>query len=950
MDNYKYQTGMDAQQMPIDTDMLSQMMSAQGAGQGVDFNGEPTPNISGKPSFADMYQEIKQRYDKLILPLERKLAQLKKKLEDNPTDATIKNEIARIEEKIDRLEQQEDMEVQQLEAEVEASGQQIEQQKQMQGIEMPVQDEGMPEYMPQEVQQMPQEGMPMMQKGGNVPKEQIGTAIKDWLNEIGARFAAPFYESPRSNEHQTTVDDLKRELNQMDEEMPFASRAVRVLPPNAIVQGAIDMMSNDKDRLWEDALLGSAPFFLSQPLTYALGTAGGIGSDMVIGSGLKAITGNDLPSHLKKLGLNDATSDFLGHMIQGAPGGFFGAKLGNFNTNRNSPKKKLPIGLDENGIRIGNTIYGPDPNTLSMGFPKIKRTSTGAGSNNGARVETIAQKVKNKYGADWSKIEDLDIYTDRSRAQNEALFNRLENGELEIVDNGNGGHVIREVKKPTQTTGNQSRSLYDSLNSRLKEVGAIKQETIKDAQGKKYVVNTITTSNGKKYYISSENNPRWATNEMNIINGKTGSTRMAGESTFSSADDAIAKLNLIESKDGGKFMTWLFPHLMASVRNRPAEGSWNGKPVASYLDPWRSPEKIPLYDAKKNNRLWNFGKAVGTEWTPWNGGYTFMQRIGHKGKAIRNNIGKGAINLATDLGYLGEDFRIPGAIAIGIKGGHNLSKTGNFITNEKEEKSLDEINIPKTDSIIIQPMDSTINIERNMKALDMLENHQKGGTLLSQFPITDFISVGYDMGKLADNSGMMNIEAKRNLPMPSNNLWYAYDKAENDYRQQQKIDSNNYQLNNIKAMRQQPLVGEYGSLHMNNMAHVLNSRIQNEALLNNEKAYNAATESTNKTLGSIAQDAFKDALERDSALAIAKRDVLDKYYKDLNTLRNEKVSSADSMMSRIMNIGNQIKQYDEIWDRYYKILHDKNLTDTQKQMMINTLFFTNGRMPEEKGN
>ena len=69
-------------QTGIDPQMLAQMMSAQGAGQGVDFNGEPTPNVSGEPSFADMAQEIQGRYDKLIIPLQNKLEKLKEKLKE----------------------------------------------------------------------------------------------------------------------------------------------------------------------------------------------------------------------------------------------------------------------------------------------------------------------------------------------------------------------------------------------------------------------------------------------------------------------------------------------------------------------------------------------------------------------------------------------------------------------------------------------------------------------------------------------------------------------------------------------------------------------------------------------------------------------------------------------------------------------------------------------------
>lgn len=176
----KYQTGMPAE-MPMNPEILSQMMSAQGAGQGVDFNGNPTPNISGEPSFADMYQEIKTRYDKLIEPLEKRMKQLQIKLQENPTDTTIKNELSRIESKIDKLEQQEDMEIQQLEAEVEQSGQQIEQKKQIENsIVMPVPDGDAPEYQPLAEQQMlqeavqpsieeqmpPMEGVPTMQLGG----------------------------------------------------------------------------------------------------------------------------------------------------------------------------------------------------------------------------------------------------------------------------------------------------------------------------------------------------------------------------------------------------------------------------------------------------------------------------------------------------------------------------------------------------------------------------------------------------------------------------------------------------------------------------------------------------------------------------------------------------------------------------------------------------------------
>lgn len=206
MYRYKFQDGMmpqggmmpqDNGMQPMDAAMMQQMMAQSGyegqqmpmeaLGNGVDINGQPTPNTSGEPSFADIQQEIERRYDKLIIPLEKKLEQLKKKLEENPSDTTIKNEIKRIEQKIDALEQQEDMEMQQLEADVESVGNQIEQQKQMEGYgeqqQMPqeemqgepmYQEQGQNQIDPAMLQQMmaaqqgQQEGMSMMQRGGIV--------------------------------------------------------------------------------------------------------------------------------------------------------------------------------------------------------------------------------------------------------------------------------------------------------------------------------------------------------------------------------------------------------------------------------------------------------------------------------------------------------------------------------------------------------------------------------------------------------------------------------------------------------------------------------------------------------------------------------------------------------------------------------------------------------------
>lgn len=183
----KYQTGIDPQQ-------LSQMMAMQGAGQGVDYNGQPTPNISGEPSFADMAQEIQDRYDELIIPLQEELEKIQKKLEDNPTDKTLQNEAETIEKKIDALEKQEDMELQALEQEVEKSGQMIEQQKQMEGlanngeyvpemeesgnIDPQMLQDAMARYDEQQGQEMPQE-MPMMQLGG-ITKNQTAYNYKTW--------------------------------------------------------------------------------------------------------------------------------------------------------------------------------------------------------------------------------------------------------------------------------------------------------------------------------------------------------------------------------------------------------------------------------------------------------------------------------------------------------------------------------------------------------------------------------------------------------------------------------------------------------------------------------------------------------------------------------------------------------------------------------------------------
>lgn len=170
---FRYQEG-GMSPMGLDPRMLSGIMSQQGAGQGIDYNGQPTPNVSGEPSFADMAQEIQDRYDQLINPLQKRLAKLQKKLEENPSDQTIKNEIKRIEEQIDSLEQREDMELQKLEAEVQRAGNEIEQQKQMEGygdVEMPQESQGMPDMGSEEME------IPMMQKGGFLKK--IWDAIED---------------------------------------------------------------------------------------------------------------------------------------------------------------------------------------------------------------------------------------------------------------------------------------------------------------------------------------------------------------------------------------------------------------------------------------------------------------------------------------------------------------------------------------------------------------------------------------------------------------------------------------------------------------------------------------------------------------------------------------------------------------------------------------------------
>ena len=944
--------------MGVDPQMLAQMMSEQGAGQGVDYNGEPTPNISGEPSFADMAQEIQERYDKLIIPLQRKLEKLKAKLKENPNDQTIKNEIKRLEEKIDQLEQQEDMELQQLEAEVEKSGEIIDQQKQMEGYgdvqeEMPEEDI-VAQQSPEMMEQMQGE-MPMMQKGGVVKMQSKGNPNSWWdmfKHKLG-RIADEFAYQTNAVNHPTSkpysIEDYGREVSQMDKSLPVLSKLARVNPLIGFGSIPFDVAAQKKGAIgydrWKESLnsaaLGST---LGMPTKYAWNILGGILGMNAANAGVTSSANETYDLTHGRTGYHpfSSTSDFLQKEYGVEP---------------------ITADLLELGMGVPFGLGKPNTGRLYVGAP-LK----------------VADRVRAKTGMQWNDVKaaakrDLGIELG-SKEANIAFENAINEGKYSVVTdrNGNKMFVEREAGGSQTANGNAAGSTPNNklLSATLKDVldsEGLKTETVSYKQGdktKRWKVNTIETADKTKYYISTEDNPSWASDNMNIINAKTGATRMAGEKSFSTPDKEIADLNLINKYDWGNFWTFLHPHIKATVRDYPVHSTV--KPhnqVASFFDIWKRPEDVRYKNAKNEGNVINLGK-VGTEWETFHGGYTPWQKTWRALSSLGLNSFKAIGDVIKTAGYLGRDLAVP-ATLFGVPTALWLyNKKGNIGINKKSTKEPDTQSI---DVFATGNKDNTFNlqdtlIDRNKakKDIEFLEgkskstssvpNKQKGGwfgkliSSASKFPITDYLSIGHDIGKLFDDSGRLNIEAKKNLSLPSNNLWSSYSKAENDYRQQQLLDANNYQLNNIKAMRQQIPVGEYGSLHMNNMARVLNERLRQEALLNNQKAYNAATESTNKTLGSISQDAFKNALDRDTELAIAERDIYDQYYKDRNTLQNSKISTSDSIMTRIMNMGNQLKQNDEIWENYYRILRDENLTDVQKDMMLKALIFT-GKIPTQ---
>lgn len=125
--------GQEMMQEQIDPALLQQLVQAQGNG---------APPVSDH-SFADEQNMITAKYDQLIMPLEKelekvtkKIENIKKELEENPSDEIKKNELSRLESKvssleqqIDAYEQQEAQEVAQLRGRVEQVGDAIDENK-----------------------------------------------------------------------------------------------------------------------------------------------------------------------------------------------------------------------------------------------------------------------------------------------------------------------------------------------------------------------------------------------------------------------------------------------------------------------------------------------------------------------------------------------------------------------------------------------------------------------------------------------------------------------------------------------------------------------------------------------------------------------------------------------------------------------------------------------------
>lgn len=125
--------GQEMMQEQIDPALLQQLVQAQGNG---------APPVSDH-SFADEQEMITAKYDQLIMPLEKelekaakKIENIKKELEENPSDEIKKNELSRLESKvssleqqIDAYEQQEAQEVAQLRGRVEQVGDAIDENK-----------------------------------------------------------------------------------------------------------------------------------------------------------------------------------------------------------------------------------------------------------------------------------------------------------------------------------------------------------------------------------------------------------------------------------------------------------------------------------------------------------------------------------------------------------------------------------------------------------------------------------------------------------------------------------------------------------------------------------------------------------------------------------------------------------------------------------------------------
>lgn len=904
--------------MPMDTAALSQMMSEQGAGQGVDFNGEPTPNISGQPSFADMYQEIKKRYDTLILPLERQLMKLKKELEGNPTDETIKNEIKRIEEKIDRLEQQEDMEIQQLEAEVEKSGQMIDQQKEDMG--MPPQEKEMPEFMPLAEQQMPQEGMPMMQKGGKISKHQYKPIEYEQIQPV-------YMPVDRTGGLGSALNYQQQIYNNLDAQMASEKEAERIRnlnDVNAILEG----YKNAAEKQYIESTVGT----IKQARDYnpnraqyeelkksydaaasAFGRSIGANYDMTADElnnwnlNMMELAGWMAAPEVMSavttpyyLGTGQYGNAALASIPLWRP---FGNAIKSVSKSAANGLRSMggKIGLDSRGIRIGDTIYGPDPNTLNMGF-KIRRTP--AGSVPAAGQETIAQKVKNKYGADWSKIEDLDIYTDRSRAQNEALFNRLENGELEIVGNGNGGHVIREAKNPKVSA--EHAATAETSAEAQNTTGGNPREKMTDEEYLKDVLKG-TQENWQKVKSAA------GTGIGNVLKGVGRPVANLLSATVNYASNAPMRAfslrrpvdtsrNLFEIPTGKKFFLE-FPE-------------WRGKEIYTTMPVSHTMRGVNMF----RNSLNAAGTAATRIGFPLMGYNLFSSFFrDNTNEAYNEEKQNNAINEYKSSAASGTITPLSSATGSASENDTVKADVKDTMqnTNETPQEILDalkEFNITQDKEVPTKQLGGWF--DSLLKDID--EKHPSGiKRYLKEVPWTQHVMMGNMLGNVLDMSGKNNIEAQHQFRYANNPYTQVYDRANREYNRQMNDISRKYDLDDLRLSRQKQYP-QYSSLQHMNHARLAQSEIDNTNRMTNMSNRMTSIQNVANVFGKSANDAFQNMYEQNYKNAILNENERKSYLSAINKYNNEKLAAYNNMINIMALAGKEQKRNDMLYGEVMK--------------------------------